>query len=30
MNEGRPSYRAEAAEDAWQKTVAWFEKHLLA
>ena len=28
MNEGRPSYRAEAAEDAWNKCVAWFDKHL--
>jgi carboxymethylenebutenolidase len=28
MNEGRPSYRAEAADDAWKKTVTWFNKHL--
>jgi carboxymethylenebutenolidase len=28
MNEGRPSYRAEAASDAWNKCVAWFDKHL--
>lgn len=28
MNEGRPSYRAEATADAWRKTVAWFDKHL--
>ncbi|HEV8573579.1 MAG TPA: dienelactone hydrolase family protein [Dehalococcoidia bacterium] len=28
MNEGRPSYRAEAAEDAWTKCVAWFDRHL--
>ena len=28
MNEGRPSYRAEAADDAWKRTVAWFDKHL--
>jgi carboxymethylenebutenolidase len=30
MNEGRPSYRAEAAEDAWMKCVAWFDQHLRA
>ncbi len=30
MNEGRPSYRPEAAEDAWMKCVAWFDKHLRA
>ena len=30
MNEGRPSYRPEAAEDAWTKTAAWFDKHLRA
>ncbi|HXF52150.1 MAG TPA: dienelactone hydrolase family protein [Dehalococcoidia bacterium] len=28
MNEGRPSYRPEAARDAWQKCVAWFERYL--
>ena len=28
MNEGRPSYRAEAAQDAWEKCVAWFDTHL--
>ena len=28
MNEGRPSYRAEAAEDAWKKCIAWFDRHL--
>jgi carboxymethylenebutenolidase len=28
MNEGRPSYRAAAAEDAWKKTTAWFDKYL--
>ncbi len=28
MNEGRPSYRAEAAKDARQKAVAWFDRHL--
>ena len=28
MNEGRPSYRTEAANDAWKKTVTWFDKHL--
>jgi carboxymethylenebutenolidase len=28
MNEGRPSYRPEAAEDAWKKCIAWFDKHL--
>jgi carboxymethylenebutenolidase len=30
MNEGRPSYRPEAAEDAWSKCIAWFDKHLRA
>lgn len=30
MNEGRPSYRPEAAEDAWKKTVAWFDRYLRA
>ena len=28
MNEDRPSYRLEAARDAWAKCVAWFERHL--
>jgi dienelactone hydrolase len=28
MNEGRPSYRPEATEDAWNKCIAWFDKHL--
>jgi len=28
MSEGRPSYRAEAAADAWEKCVAWFRRHL--
>jgi carboxymethylenebutenolidase len=28
MNEGRPSYRPEAAEDAWKKCIAWFDQHL--
>jgi carboxymethylenebutenolidase len=28
MNEGRPSYRAEAAQDAWKKCVAWFGTYL--
>jgi carboxymethylenebutenolidase len=28
MNEGRPSYREDAANDAWPKCVAWFERHL--
>jgi carboxymethylenebutenolidase len=23
----RPSYRKEAAEDAWQQMLAWFKKH---
>jgi carboxymethylenebutenolidase len=30
MNEGRPSHRPEAADDAWGKCVAWFRKHLAA
>jgi carboxymethylenebutenolidase len=30
MNEGRPSYRPEASEDAWKKCIAWFDKHLRA
>lgn len=28
MNEGRPSYREDAAGDAWPKCIAWFERHL--
>ncbi|MEX1253419.1 MAG: dienelactone hydrolase family protein [Dehalococcoidia bacterium] len=28
MSEGRPSHRAEAAADAWQKCVAWFDRYL--
>jgi carboxymethylenebutenolidase len=28
MSEGRPSYREDTAGDAWQKCVAWFDKHL--
>jgi len=28
MNEGRPSYRAEATADAWTKCVAWFDRYL--
>ncbi len=28
MSEGRPSYRQDAAEDAWPKCVEWFERHL--
>lgn len=28
MNEDRPSYRPEAAADAWQKCLAWFGRHL--
>ena len=30
MNEGRPSYREEAAKDAWTRCVAWFDRHLKA
>ena len=30
MSEGRPSYREDAANDAWQKCVAWFDKYLKA
>lgn len=26
--DARPSYRAEAASDAWARTLAWFEEHL--
>ncbi|HZP56306.1 MAG TPA: dienelactone hydrolase family protein [Dehalococcoidia bacterium] len=28
MNEGRPSFREEAARDAWGRCIAWFERHL--
>ena len=28
MNEGRPSYRPDASQDAWKKCIAWFDKHL--
>ena len=28
MNEGRPSYREDAAGDAWPKCIGWFERHL--
>jgi carboxymethylenebutenolidase len=28
MSEGRPSYREDAATDAWQKCTAWFNKYL--
>ncbi len=28
MNEGRPSYREEAAADAWTRCVGWFDRHL--
>jgi carboxymethylenebutenolidase len=28
MNEGRPSYREEAAADAWNRCNAWFDRHL--
>jgi carboxymethylenebutenolidase len=28
MSEGRPSYRAGAAEDAWTRATAWFNKYL--
>lgn len=28
LNDTRPSYHAEAAGDAWQRTVAWFRDHL--
>ena len=30
MNKGRPSYREEAAKDAWAKCLGWFELHLKA
>ena len=28
MSEGRPSYREDAARDAWQKCAGWFQQHL--
>ncbi|MGH2544039.1 MAG: dienelactone hydrolase family protein, partial [Ardenticatenaceae bacterium] len=28
FNDTRDSFKLEAAEDAWQRTVAWFEQHL--
>jgi carboxymethylenebutenolidase len=28
MNEARPSFRPEAAEDAWARCLAWFGRHL--
>ena len=28
MNEDRPSYRREAAEDAWARCLSWFDRHL--
>jgi carboxymethylenebutenolidase len=28
FNDTRPSYNAEAAADAWEQTLAWFEQHL--
>ncbi|MEX0786003.1 MAG: dienelactone hydrolase family protein [Dehalococcoidia bacterium] len=28
MSEGRPSYREDAAKDAWPKCVAWFQRYL--
>ena len=28
MNEGRPSYRKERAEEAWAKCLGWFERYL--
>jgi carboxymethylenebutenolidase len=30
MNEGRPSFRPDAAADAWMKTIAWFNRYLAA
>ena len=30
MSEGRPSYREDAANDAWQRCVGWFDKYLKA
>ncbi len=29
MNDDRPSYRPEAAADAWEKCVGWFRRHLV-
>ena len=29
MNEDRPSYRKEAAQDAWARCLAWFQRHLV-
>lgn len=28
MNESRPSYREEAARDAWQRCIDWFRRYL--
>lgn len=28
MNEGRPSYRPDAARDAWRRCIAWFDRYL--
>jgi len=28
MNEGRPSYREEAATDAWTRCIGWFDRHV--
>jgi carboxymethylenebutenolidase len=28
MNEDRPSYREEAARDAWERCIAWFDRYL--
>jgi Dienelactone hydrolase and related enzymes len=28
MNEPRPSYRPEAAADAWRRSVEWFDRYL--
>jgi carboxymethylenebutenolidase len=28
MNEGRPSYRPQAAQDAWRRCTAWFDRYL--
>ena len=30
MNEGRPSYRPESADDAWRRCLAWFGRYLRA
>lgn len=30
MNEGRPSYREDAAKDAWKRCLAWFDRYLKA